>query len=154
MTLNVTSHAFKDGEEIPKVYSCDGESRSVPLSWSQGPSGTQSYAVICDDPDAPGGTFSHWAIYNIPADRHQLNESLPTDPLLEGMAQAKNDFGKFGYGPPCPPEGHGTHRYYFRVYALDAPKLELAQESSVPQVEAAVKQHVLDMGQIMGTYVR
>lgn len=154
MTLQLTSHAFNDGERIPELYTCDGESRSLPLAWTEGPPGTQSYCIICDDPDAPGGTFSHWAIYNIPADQHMLNESLPTDPLLEGIAQAKNDFGKHGYGPPCPPERHGKHRYIFRVYALDTAKLDLARESTVPQVEAAAKPHVLEMGELTGTYAR
>lgn len=154
MALDVTSEAFADGERIPRVYTCDGESRSIPLAWSEGPAGTQSYAVICDDPDAPGGTFSHWAIYNIPAGTRALPENLAGAPEVDGMAQAKNDFGKHGYGPPCPPEGHGKHRYIVRVYALDTARLAVGRDSTVPQVEAAAKPHVLDMGEITGTYAR
>lgn len=154
MVMELTSHVFEDGGRIPEVYTCDGESRSVPLTWRHAPKDAQSFAVICDDPDAPGGTFSHWAIYNIPGDKHFLNESLPKDPLLEGIAQAVNDFGGHGYGPPCPPKDHGPHRYIFRVYALDVAKLDVSTESKVPDVEEAVQGHVIETARLTGIYER
>jgi Raf kinase inhibitor-like YbhB/YbcL family protein len=154
MTLTLTSDAFKDGEAIPQAYSCEGAGTSVPLSWSGAPDGTQAFALICDDPDAPGGTFSHWAIWNIPPDLTGLPEGLATEATVDGMHQGVNDFGKLGYGPPCPPHGHGTHRYIFRLYALGTDTLGLPANAKVPQVDNAAREHAIAEARLTGTYKR
>ena len=118
MELTIRSSAFAHGGMIPKKFTCDGADISPSLSWSKGPEETKSYALISDDPDAPMGTWVHWVIYNLPASVKELTENVPkTGQLDNGALQGKNDFGNFGYGGPCPPGG--THRYYFKVYALD-----------------------------------
>lgn len=154
MTLHLESQAFQDNASIPTVHTCDGESRSVPLSWTGAPDGTKSFAVICDDPDAPSGTFSHWAICDIPADRDALPEGLAKDAEIDGMRQAVNDFGEHGYGPPCPPKRHGMHRYIFRLYALDTQTLDLPSDAMVPDVERAAQPHTLATARLTGTYAR
>lgn len=155
MTLKLTSPVFADGDAIPSLYTCDSEGRSLPMAWSGAPAGTKSFALICDDPDAPGGTFSHWAIWNIPGEHGALYESLPIDAQLdEGLCQGTNDFGQTGYGPPCPPQGHGAHRYIFRLYALDRPRLDVAPAAKVPDVEQAAKPHALETANLTGTYER
>lgn len=154
MTLTLESDAFGDGKTIPPPYTCDGDGTSVPLSWSGAPDGTKGFALICDDPDAPGGTFSHWAIWHIPGDRAALPEGLDATATVDGMHQGVNDFGKLGYGPPCPPRGHGRHRYIFRLYAVDTDSLGVPPNAKVPQVEAAARQHALAEARLTGTYER
>lgn len=147
MTLQVSSPVFGEGGTIAKKYTCDAENLSPPLAWSGIPAGTQSLALIADDPDAPAGTWVHWVLYDLPAD---------TTALAEGMkgigVEGVNDFRKTGYGGPCPPWG-STHRYYFRVYALDT-KLGLKPGATKRDVERAMQGHVLAQGALMGKYGR
>jgi Raf kinase inhibitor-like YbhB/YbcL family protein len=118
MTLTITSTAFEQGGMIPRQYTCDGNDSSPPLAWTSVPDGTKSLALICDDPDAPVGTWVHWVLFNLPADVTALPEHVPPQKTLgNGARQGTNDFRKIGYGGPCPPGG--THRYYFKLYTLD-----------------------------------
>lgn len=127
MELNITSTAFEYGSKIPDVHSCKGDDTSPPLSWGGEPSGTETFALIMEDPDAPGGTFTHWIVYNLPKDCHHLEKTIPIQKNLDnGAIQGKNDFGKTGYRGPCPPSGE-IHRYTFRIFAL---KKKLPPESA------------------------
>jgi Raf kinase inhibitor-like YbhB/YbcL family protein len=148
-TMRVTSTAFKEGETIPKRYTADGANVSPPLQWSGAPEGTKSFALICDDPDAPSKTWIHWVAYNLPADVHELAEA---DSIKSGGKQGKNDFDKSRYGGPAPPKGK-PHRYFFKVYALDA-VLDLPAEATAQDLERKMKGHVLAHGQLMGKYSR
>jgi Raf kinase inhibitor-like YbhB/YbcL family protein len=144
---------FKDGAAIPDIYTCKGKNISPSLSWKGIPEGTKSIALIMDDPDAPGGTFVHWVLYNVPAATQKLPESIPHDKILaDGSMQGMTDFGVTGYGGPCPPPGK-PHRYYFKIYALDS-RIELAPGTSKEQLENAMIGHILAKGEIMGTYKR
>lgn len=119
MVLSVLSPAFQEGDRIPSKYTCQGEDVSPPLTWSEPPAGTQSFALVMDDPDAPVGVFTHWVLFNILSDSRQLAEAMPTQAqLTSGALQGKNDFGSIGYGGPCPPPGR-AHRYQFTLYALE-----------------------------------
>ena len=150
--IKLTSVAFKDGEPIPRPYTCDGVNISPPLEWSGVPRTAKTIAIICDDPDAPGGTWVHWVLYNLPADNIGLVENLPaTETLKAGGFQGKNDFGKIGYGGPCPPSG--THRYFFKIYALDS-ELPLKAGATKAELMKAMDDHVVSQGQLMGTYRR
>ncbi|MGB8275526.1 MAG: YbhB/YbcL family Raf kinase inhibitor-like protein [Alphaproteobacteria bacterium] len=154
MTLTLASTAFTHGSPIPREYSCEGDDLSPPLSWSDAPAGTKSFALICDDPDAPAGTWHHWAAFNIPGDQTALPEGFATDAVVGSIHQAVTDFGRPGYGGPCPPRGHGTHHYHFRLFALSVPKLDLPLDSTCTDVAAAAKPHVLASAELMGTYSR
>lgn len=148
--LKVTSAAFKEGQLIPRQYTCDGVNVSPPLEWSGVPKSARTIAIIADDPDAPSGNWAHWVLYNLPADNIGFVENLPaTENLKAGGFQGKNDFGKIGYGGPCPPAG--SHRYFFKVYALDA-ELPLKAGATKAEVEKAFENHVVAQGQLMGTY--
>lgn len=152
MDINITSQSFAEGDMIPKRYTCDGENVSPPLAWTLPPIGMKSYALICDDPDAPMGTWVHWVLFNLPADSKELHENIPPQEILEnGAKHGINDFRKIGYGGPCPPSG--THRYYFKMYALD---IELDLESGITkqQLLQAMKGHILAEGKLMGKYKR
>jgi len=152
MALTVTSPAFKDGAAIPSPHTCDGEDASPPLAWTAAPDGTKSLALIADDPDAPGTTWVHWVVYNIPPTARGLPEAVPPDRQLpDGMRQGVTDFGRIGYGGPCPPSG--THRYVFTLYALDG-SLALAPGATKAQLEEAMKGRTLSQGQLIGTYRR
>jgi Raf kinase inhibitor-like YbhB/YbcL family protein len=152
MSLTIRSSAFDDGEMIPRRHTCDGDDTSPPLSWSDVPDGTRSLALICDDPDAPMGTFVHWVLFNLPSDARKLPESLAKEASLEdGSIQGKNDFGKVGYGGPCPPGG--THRYNFKLYALDR-KLDLPSGVKKSDLLDAMEGHVLGEARLVGTYRR
>jgi Raf kinase inhibitor-like YbhB/YbcL family protein len=152
MALTVTSTAFEEGGMIPVVHTCDGEDSSPPLSWSGVPDGTKSIALISDDPDAPRGTWVHWVLFNIPPDVTELPAEMPSDEKLEnGAVHGITDFGRPGYGGPCPPGG--THRYFFKVYALDT-KLDLGPGAKKKDLLAAMGGHVLAEGQLMGRYSR
>jgi Raf kinase inhibitor-like YbhB/YbcL family protein len=154
MALKVTSSAFDAGTRIPKKHTCDGEDRSPALAWQGAPAGAKSFALLCDDPDAPGKTWVHWLLYDLPANAQTLEEGIPATPTLpSGARQGINDFGKTGYGGPCPPKGHGDHHYHFKVYALDAP-LKLPAGAKKPDVEKAMAGHVLAQGEVIGTYSR
>ncbi len=152
--LNLTSPAFAAGAVVPKVHTCDGDDTSPPLRWSKPPEGTASFALLCDDPDAPRGTWVHWVLYDLDPTVTDLASGVPTSRSLPGGAhQGKNDFGKIGYGGPCPPPGHGPHRYFFRLLALDK-KLGLPPGATMKQVLAATEGHVLARGELMGRYER
>jgi len=152
MQIKITSPAFEDEGMIPARYTCDGENVSPPLTLDGIPENTQSIALIADDPDAPGRTFTHWLIFDLPPDTNQLSENIPMQATLtSGAKHGENDFGKTGYGGPCPPSG--THRYYFRAYALDS-KTGLKPGISKTQLLEAVNEHLIAQGQIMGKYKR
>jgi len=153
MNLQLTSSAFSEGSPIPKRYTCDGEDLSPPLKWSGAPQNAKSLALICDDPDAPAGTWVHWVLYNVPATTTELPEGMPTsEVVLGGAQQGVNDFRRVGYGGPCPPRG-SPHRYFFRLYALDI-TLNLKPRASKQGVVSAMQGHILAEGQLMGTYRR
>ncbi len=155
MAFTVSSDAFTDGSSIPARYSCDGSDISPPLRWSDAPSGTRSFVLIVEDPDAPVGTFIHWVVYDIPAIKDGLQEALPPRAELEdGTKQGRNDFGRIGYGGPCPPRGHGIHRYFFVLKAIDIPSTGLPPGASKEDVERAIEGHILGEAHIMGTYER
>ncbi|MBI2104079.1 MAG: YbhB/YbcL family Raf kinase inhibitor-like protein [Candidatus Omnitrophica bacterium] len=150
MTLTMTSSAFTDGGHIPSVYTCEGKDISPPLAWTEPPPGTNSLALIADDPDAPGKTWVHWVLYNLPPSARALPQAFPPDEERpDGARQGTTDFGRVGYGGPCPPSG--THRYFFKLYALDA-VLDVPPGATKPQVEAAMRGHLLAEAQLMGTY--
>jgi Raf kinase inhibitor-like YbhB/YbcL family protein len=151
--LNLASASFESGATIPAKYTCDGAGNSPELKWTSAPPGTQSLALIVIDPDAPIGDFVHWILYNVPAASRELPEGLPAqEQLADGALQGRNDFGKIGYGGPCPP-GSSPHRYVFRLYALDA-GLNLPAGATRAQVEKAMASHILAHGEITGRYQR
>ncbi len=150
--MEIKSQAFAQGGLIPSKHTCDGEDVSPPLTWSGAPAGAQSFAVISDDPDAPAGTWVHWVIWNIPGRTQALEENVPKlDALPNGARQGTNDFRRVGYGGPCPPSG--THRYFFRLFALDAP-LDLKSRAPRSALEKAMQGHVLARAELMGRYGR
>ena len=151
--MELKSSAFQTGGNIPRKYTCDANDVSPELSWSKAPAGTKAFALIADDPDAPAGTWVHWVIYDLPADAKELAEGVPTtEALTNGARQGTNDFRKVGYGGPCPPEGR-PHRYFFKLYALDA-ATGLKPRASKQQLLNAIKNHVLGEAEIMGRYKR
>jgi Raf kinase inhibitor-like YbhB/YbcL family protein len=153
MTIQLTSSAFTEGASIPVKHTCDGQNSSPPLTWSSVPQGARTLALVADDPDAPAGTWVHWVIYNIPATAAELPEGIPTtETISNGAAQGANDFGRSGYGGPCPPRGN-PHRYYFKLYALDA-ELSLKPGATKKDLLRAMEGHILAQGQLMGTYKR
>jgi Raf kinase inhibitor-like YbhB/YbcL family protein len=153
MTLSLSSTAFKEGDKIPVKYTCDGQNASPPLAWGEPPELTQAFVLIVDDPDAPGGVFTHWVLFNLPASARQLGEGITAQERLQnGALQGKNDFGRIGYGGPCPPRGP-AHRYRFTLYVLDKP-LDLKSGASKKQTVDAMKGHILTQDQLMGTYRR
>lgn len=148
----LVSSAFANGDSIPVLFTCDGDDVSPPLVFAGVPEGTLSLALICDDPDAPGGTWTHWVLFNIPAATESLPSAVPADARLsDGSLQGLNSWGRTGYGGPCPPSG--THRYSFRVYALDC-ILELPSRVRADQVVRAMEGHVILSAELMGTYSR
>jgi len=151
--LVLTTPAFRDGEVIPAVHTCDGEDLSPPLAWTGVPVETRGFALICDDPDAPRGTWVHWVLWNLPADAVELGQGVPPNPELpSGARQGLNDSGEVGYSGPCPPRGT-PHRYYFRLYALDS-AVNLSPGAQRGDLERAMEGHVLATGTLMGTYQR
>jgi len=152
MDIKIKSPAFVPGGKIPGKYTCDGMDISPPLGWTSGPGGTKTFALICDDPDAPMGTWVHWVLFNLPADIIELRENvLPERELESGAKQGMNDFRKIGYGGPCPPGG--THRYYFKLYALDT-EINLEAGATKSELLKAMEDHILAEGQLMGKYER
>jgi Raf kinase inhibitor-like YbhB/YbcL family protein len=153
MTLEVSSTTFKEGAMIPKEYTGEGEDMSPPLNWGEPPSGTKSFVLICEDPDAPRGTWTHWVLFNLPPDMRELPEAVPTkETFASGAKQGTNDFKKTGYGGPMPPPGK-PHHYYFKLFALDT-ALDLPAGTSRKDVLGAMKGHVLAEGHVMGLYQR
>lgn len=150
--MKLISSVFDEGAMIPSKYTCDGADVSPPLKWGELPDGTKSLALICDDPDAPVGTWVHWVYYDIPAETEGLPENVATNERpVEGGTQGINDFRKIGYGGPCPPGG--THRYYFKLYALDIP-LNLSSGATKKQLLKAMENHIIGQAQLMGKYRR
>jgi len=154
MKLTITSSAFADQGTMPRRYTGDGDDVSPPLAWSGIPEGTQSLALICDDPDAPVGTWVHWVIWNIPAGETGLAEGIPPEEreLSNSAVQGTNDFRKTGYGGPAPPRGP-VHRYFFKLYALDT-TLDLAPGSKKAALEKAMQGHIRAQAQLVGRYSR
>lgn len=148
--MQLTSPAFNDGDTIPRRYTCEGEDLSPPLAWSGAPAGTRSFALICADPDAPAGTWHHWAVFDIPADQTALAEGV----VPQAGHQAVNDFGRLGYGGPCPPRGHGIHHYHFRLLALSVEGLKVTARVSVPEIEREVRKHLIAEARLTGLYQR
>jgi Raf kinase inhibitor-like YbhB/YbcL family protein len=151
-TFEVTSNIFKAGEMIPGRYTCDGEDVSPQLSWGKIPNGTKELALICDDPDAPSGTWVHWVAYGIQPTIASFSENVPKKDTPSGFKQGKNSFGKVGYGGPCPPRG-STHRYFFKLYALDR-ALDLKPGATKDEVSKAMQGHIIAQGEIIGRYGR
>jgi Raf kinase inhibitor-like YbhB/YbcL family protein len=151
MALQITATAFRDGGSIPKKFTCDGADVSPALSWSDPPTGTRSLAMITDDPDAPGGVWVHWVLYDLPPDTRKLPEAITKSPQLpNGILQGRNDFGKIGYNGPCPPRG-STHRYFFKLYALDS-KTGLRSGATKAELERAITGHILAQAQLIGKF--
>ena len=146
--LELTSDAFKNGQPIPGQYTCDGADQTPVLHWSEPPAATKSFALVIDDPDAPSGTFRHWGVFDIPPSARSIGggERIGTE--------VGNDFGKPGYGGPCPPKGHGPHHYHFKLFALDVGSLGLEAQSHVSDVEREAKKHAVASGELVGTYER
>jgi Raf kinase inhibitor-like YbhB/YbcL family protein len=151
MTLQLTSSAFAAGAPIPVRHTCSGQDLSPPLSWNGVPAAAKSLALICEDPDAPGGTFHHWGLFDLPAELASLGEGAP--PGKDAKA-ARNDFGSAGYRGPCPPKGHGIHHYHFRLFALSVPHLTVPASASCKALLAAVHPHVLASADLVGTFGR
>ncbi len=152
MSFVLKTTAFPERETIPKKYTCDGADVSPALAWDGAPAGTQSLALIADDPDAPVGTWTHWIIWNIPPEK-PLPEGVPKmDTLQDGSRQGRNDFKRIGYGGPCPPPGK-PHRYFFKLFAIDN-KLNVKAGAGRSELEAAMKGHVLAQAELMGKYGR
>jgi Raf kinase inhibitor-like YbhB/YbcL family protein len=151
--FTLSSTAFAPGAEIPEQYTCKGADISPPLEWSGAPAKAASFVLIMDDPDAPAGVWVHWVLWNVPRPAHSLPENIDKrEQMDDGSRQGRNSFGKIGYNGPCPPGGQ-THRYFFRLYALDE-KLELATTASRAELDAAMKGHVLAQTEYMGTFHR
>ena len=157
MPFALATTAFAAGGEIPSRYTCSGANLSPALTWSGVPERAQALALIADDPDAPMGTWTHWIMWNIPAQATSLPEGVPATEMLEnGTSQGKNDFGQIGYGGPCPPPGR-PHRYFFKLYALDRKldrKLDLKPGATRRELEAAITSHTLATTELMGTFRR
>jgi len=151
MAFTLKVKGFDDGATIPKQYTCDGKDLSPALEWSDEPSGTHSFALILDDPDAPSGTWNHWLLWDIPAHMHSLPEGFAPG---QAGTSGKNDFGRYGYGGPCPPKGHGAHRYRFTLHALDRSGIGLPPGGNRQELDRALKGHVLAQTQYLGRYRR
>ena len=153
VSLTISSTSFSGGGDIPKKYTCDGLDISPQLSWSEPPSGTQTFALLADDPDAPGRSWNRWTLWNLPATARSLPEGLAKEAQLpDGTRQGRNDFPRTGYNGPCPPPGT-PHRYYFKIFALDT-GLDLRAGAGKKDLEAAMKGHILAQGEWMGRYGR
>jgi len=149
--FSLTIAAFADGGAIPGVFTCEGDNISPALTWAGEPEGTHSFALIMDDPDAPAGTWNHWLLWDIPAGVHSMPEHYrAAHPVHSGT----NDFGKTGYGGPCPPKRGGLHRYFFRLYALDTPALEVPEGARRKTLERTLRQHRLGIAEYMGRFER
>jgi Raf kinase inhibitor-like YbhB/YbcL family protein len=152
MALELTSTAYGEGEEVPVRYTCYGEDISPPLAWTGVPEGTVTFLLVFDDPDAPGGTWDHWIRFDIPATTTSLDEEQPAgDELADGSRHGANSWGRTDYGGPCPPSG--THRYVFKLFALDT-ALGLPPGAGKADLLEAIEGHVLGEAELLGTYAR
>ena len=154
MALILKSPAFNEGGRIPDRFTADGENVSPPLAWSDPPPTTKSFALVCSDPDAPRGTWYHWAVYDLPASASQLAEDQPRAATAGEGRQAVTDFEQPGWGGPCPPKGDGAHRYRFHLMALNIPSLELSEQATCADVERAAADHVVGESILTATYAR
>ena len=156
MSMRLESSAFDDGESLPERHTCDGAGVSPPLNWSQIPSGTKSFVLMCRDPDAPSGTFSHWIAFDIPVDVTSLQEAIAPEAKRASFRQGRNDFGDIGYGAACPPPGHGTHHYHFDLWAIDVDRLEIGSSTdpALDEVRAEAEDHLLGEARLTGLYER
>ncbi len=152
--MRLSSSGFSDGSAIPRRFTCDGEDLSPPLQWSDVPAGTRSFVALCDDPDAPAGKWHHWAAYDIPCAQVSLAEGGSREAEKQGFKQAINDFGRPGYGGPCPPHRHGPHRYHFRLLALSVDRLPIRQSPTCKDVEREARKHTLAEAVLVGVYER
>jgi len=152
--MKLRSTDFTNGASIPRRFTCDGEDLSPPLAWGGAPAATRSFDLLCDDPDAPGGTWHHWAVYDIPADQMELAENAGRSGSSRTFKQAVNDFQKPGYGGPCPPHGHGIHHYRFRLLALSIERLTLRDKPSCGEVEQEARKHAVAETTLVGVYQR
>ncbi len=153
MAFRITTTAFPNGGDIPQKFTCDGADMSPLLAWTDPPAGTQAFALIMDDPDAPAGTWVHWVLYDLPGDTSGLPENVPKQPELEnGAHQGRNDFRKTGYGGPCPPPGK-PHRYFFKLYALNS-ATHLKAGATKADLERAMKGHIVAQAELVGRYQR
>ncbi len=152
--MKLTSKAFQAGEAIPRRFTCEGEDQSPPLAWSEVPEAARSLLLLCDDPDAPGGVWHHWGLFDIPANSSGLPEGFPPGAHDGRIRQARNDFRLTAYGGPCPPVGHGRHHYHFRLLALDIESLGLPDGTACEKLEAAARDHVLETAELIGVFSR
>ncbi|MGA7993472.1 MAG: YbhB/YbcL family Raf kinase inhibitor-like protein [Bradyrhizobium sp.] len=152
--MQLSSSAFSGGSVIPRRYTCDGEDLSPPLEWEAAPRTTRSFVLLCDDPDAPGGKWHHWAAYDIAAEHEGLAEGSGHGSGPARLKQAINDFHRSGYGGPCPPHGHGRHRYHFRLLALSVDHLPLPPKPSCVDVEREARRHAVAEATLVGIYQR
>jgi Raf kinase inhibitor-like YbhB/YbcL family protein len=153
MPLTITSPAFKHGEVIPTQYTRDGDNRSPPLEWRDAPPETKSYVLLIEDPDAPSGTFRHWAVYNIPASEAGLPEGASSQEL-RGVGEGVNGFRNARYDGPQPPKGHGPHHYHFRLAALDVPQLKVPTSAKAEDIWTRAQPHIIAEAEVVGTYER
>ena len=152
--MRLGSSGFCDGSAIPRRFTCDGEDLSPPLQWSDAPAATRSFVLLCDDPDAPAGKWHHWAAYDIRSTQHSLSEGGSREAERQGVKQVINDFGRPGYGGPCPPHRHGPHRYHFRLLALSVDRLPIRQPPTCKDVEREARKHTLAETVLVGVYER
>lgn len=146
--LDFTSDAFQEGQPIGAQYTCDGAGKAPALKWGEPPAGTKSFALVVDDPDAPSGTFRHWGVFDIPASARSIGGGERTG------TEVTNDFGKPGYGGPCPPKGHGPHHYHFKLFALDTDRLGLNTDAKIADIEREAEKHAVGRANLVGTYER
>lgn len=146
--MTLSSPVFKEGSSIPADFTCDGAGKLPPLQWSDPPPGTKSFVLVLDDPDAPGGTFRHWGVYDIPAS----TRSIAVGQVVG--TEAVNDFGKRGYGAPCPPKAGGAHRYVFKLHAVKVERLGVPADAKVAQIDREAEMQLVDREELVGTYER
>jgi Raf kinase inhibitor-like YbhB/YbcL family protein len=146
--LSLSSDGFGDGARIPAQYTCDGANQPPLLHWGEPPSGTRSFALVIDDPDAPGGTFRHWGVYDVPSSARSIGNGKRSG------SEVRNDFGNSGYGGPCPPKGHGPHHYHFRLFAVSVDRLDIPENANAADVEHAAERHAIAQGELVGTFER
>lgn len=152
--MKLSSTAFKDGDVIPTRFTCDGENLSPPLQWSRPPKTAKSFALVCEDPDAPGGNFMHWVIYDIPAGWSSLPEGATPVPLDPAINEAINDFHNRGYGGPCPPHDRGAHRYQFHLWALGVERLNLPANPTCAELKREARRQAVADATLQGVYER
>jgi hypothetical protein len=154
MAFALESPAFRDGGRIPDKYACDGENLSPPLVWKDAPQSTKSFMLVVEDPDAPLGTFRHWGVYDIPAERDRLPEGASAGAKTESFGHGVNDFGNPHYDGPQPPKGHGVHNYHFRLAALDVETLQCGEKARIADMLDRARPHVIAQTELVGTYAR